>query len=275
MKNLLLKKASALLFMGVMVINANAQFNDVLEHAKKKSNDKINNMIDNVFDKKAKIVDPKPSSLKINPSFNFIACDSVVFEDNFSTGIIGNMPVEWKTNGSGEVVKSSELTGKWLQLQSFDSYKLTKLVKYPLIFTIEFDIVAVADKIEDLSPLSFGFAKDNSVRSYIPDAYNNGAINNISITYYNKRGIIAGSSDTNYHYANNDIDLQNYPNQVMHVSIAVDGENEQVYLDKTKISDAKMFQPNRLKYFYISAPLKAERGAKILFGNYKMNACTN
>ena len=276
MKNFILKQALTLLFMGCMVIHANAQFNNVLNKVKQKANDKINS----AFDTKPKDVQPNAGSkgsskIKINQSFDFVACDSLVFEDNFSSSAIGKMPAGWKTNGSGDVVKSPELPGKWLKLQDFASYKITKPIKYPSKFTIEFDIVAVADKIEDLSPLSFGFAKDNSVRSYMQDAYNDGAINNISITYYNKHGIIVGSSDTKYHYANDDIDLESYPNQIMHVSIAVDGENEQVYLDKTKISDAKMFGPSRIKYFYLSAPLQAKNGAKVLFGNYKMSACHN
>jgi hypothetical protein len=59
----------------------------------------------------------------------------------------------------------------------------------------------------------------------------------------------------------------------MHVSISVEGENEQVYLDKTKISDTKMFNPNRIKYFYISAPIQYKNGAKALFGNFKLMTC--
>ncbi|MGI4750229.1 MAG: hypothetical protein ACRYFB_06325 [Janthinobacterium lividum] len=215
----------------------------------------------------------KSKKIKINSSFDFVACDSALYEDDFSLNPIGKMPTGWKTNGSGQVVKSPDFPEKWMQLQSFASYKITKPIKYPSKFTIEFDIVAVVDKIEDLSPLSFGFAKDNSVRSYMQDAYNDGAINNISITYYNKHGTIEASSDTQYHHANDDIDLEGFANQVMHISIAVDGENEQVYLDKTKISDTKMFIPNRIKYFYLSAPLQSKNGAKVLFGNYKMKAC--
>ncbi len=275
MQNLLLKQALTLLFISCMVINANAQFGNILNKAKQKANDKINS----AFDTKSKDVESKPGSkgsnkIKINPAFDFMACDSLVYEDNFSAYQVGKMPLSWKTNGSGQVVTSPNLSGKWLQLQNFDSYKLTKLVKYPSKFTIEFDIVAVADKIEDLNPLSFGFAKDNSVRSYTSDAYNEGAINNISITYYNRHGTNESSSDTKYNHSG-DLDLEGYPNQVMHVSIAVDGENEQVYLDKTKISDTKMFNPNRIKYFYISAPIQSQNGAKILFGNYKMKACHN
>lgn len=275
MKNLLLKKASALLFMSFMVMNAYAQFNNVIDHAKQKTTDKINNMVDNVFDKKAKTTDPKSSGqkIRINQSFDFVACDSSICEDNFSSNQIGKMPDGWKTNGSGEVVKSPNLPGKWLKLQDFASYKLLNLIKYPSKFTIEFDIVAVADKIADLSPLGFGFAKDNSARSYMQDAYNDGAVNNISLQYYNNNGITEASSDTQYNHTSNDLDLQGFANQVMHVSIAVDGETEQVYLDRTKISDTKMFKPNRLKYFYISAPLKSNNGAKVLFGNFKLMGC--
>lgn len=274
MKNFILKKASALLFVSCMVINVHAQSNNPVDHAVQKTNEKINSMIDNVFSKKAKHTDPTPtgSKIRINSSFDFVACDSAVFDDNFSSAEIGKMPSGWKTNGSGQVIQSPDLTGKWFQLQNYSSYKTTKLIKYPSKFTIEFDIIAVADKIDDLYPLSFGFARDNSVRSGISDAYNNGAINNISLSYYNRHGTIESSSDTKYNHTN-DLDLQGFANQVMHVSISVDGEFEQVYLDKTKISDTKMFNPDRTKYFYISSPMTYKNGAKVLFGNFRMMAC--
>ncbi len=273
MKKYYLKKVFALLFTSCLVINADAQFNNILNRAKQKANDKINS----AFDSKPKDDPSNPGTIgsnkiKINSAFDFVACDSTVFTDDFSSYQIGKMPINWKTNGSGEVIKSPDLPGKWLQLQSFASYKLTKLIKYPSKFTVEFDIVAVADKIDDLSPLGFGFAGDNSVRSYMQDAYNDGAINNISLQYYNRHGTSESSSDTKYNHTN-DLDLQGFANQIMHVSIAVDGETEQVYLDKTKISDTKMFKPNRLKYFYISAPLSYKNGAKVLFGNFKLMAC--
>ena len=271
MKNFILKQALALLFVSSIVFNAHAQFSNIINKVKQKATDKVNS----AFDSKPTTAETKPGGKKIsiNQSFDFVACDSLVFDDNFSSYAIGKMPATWKTNGSGEIVKSPELSGKWLKLQDFASYKIAKLIKYPSKFTIEFDVVAVADKIADLDPLSFGFAGDNSVRGYLQDAYNDGAVSNIELQYYNNRGITAASSDTKYSHTSEEVDLQGFTNQLMHVSITVDGQNEQVYLDKTKISDTKMFNPNRLKYFYISAPLHSRNGAKVLFGNFKMMAC--
>ncbi len=273
MKNLSLKTVFTFLCAALFTLQAQAQFSGLLDKAKQKANDKLNQ----AMEKKANGSQPNGTAnghkIKINSTFDFKTCDSAIYVDDFSTNSAGKMPASWKTNGSGEIVKISEFSGKWLQLQSYASYKLTKLIKYPSKFTIEFDIVAVADKIADLNPLGFGFAGDNSVRGYLQDAYNDGAINNISLEYYNNRGIIEASSDTQYHHTDEDLDLQGFANQLMHVSIAVDGENEQVYLNKTKISDTKMFKPNRLKYFYISAPLQSSNGAKVLFGNFKLMGC--
>ncbi|MGI4020840.1 MAG: hypothetical protein ACRYFA_04980 [Janthinobacterium lividum] len=273
MKKIILNSILTFVSIFFFTFNADAQFGSLIQKAKQKASDKVGQMMD----KKASN-DPQTNGttnskkIKINTAFDFAACDSSLYEEKFSSNPIGRMPTAWKTNGSGEVVKTSELPGKWLQLQNFASYKLAKLIKYPTKFTVEFDIVAVADKIEDLSPLSFGFAGDNSVRSYVSDAYNDGAINNISLSYYNKNGTIESSSDTKY-YHTTDIDLQGFANQIMHVSIAVDGEYEQVYLDKTKISDTKMFNPTRMKYFYISAPIEYKNSSKALFGNFKLMTC--
>jgi hypothetical protein len=210
MKKIFLSSALTLTATFLLTINAEAQFGNLIQKAKQKASEKASQMLD----KKSTGSQPNGSSttgkkISINSSFDFVACDSTVFTDNFSASAIGKMPVSWKTNGSGEVVKSSDIAGKWLQLQNFASYKLVKLIKYPSKFTVEFDIVAVADKIEDLNPLSFGFAGDNSVRSYVSDAYNDGAINNISLSYYNRNGTIESSSDTKY-YHTTDIDLQGY-----------------------------------------------------------------
>lgn len=275
MKKIILNPALTLFALAFFSFQAHAQFGGLIQKAKQKASDKVGQMMDkkSADPQTTNSTTPAGKKIRINSSFDFAACDSTVFADNFSSYPIGKMPAAWKTNGSGQVVKSPDLPGNWLQLQNFASYKLAKLIKYPSKFTIEFDIVAIAEKIADLNPLGFGFAGDNSVRGYLADAYNDGAINNINIQYYNNHGITEASSDTKYNHTDEDLDLQGFANQLMHVSIAVDGENEQVYLDKTKISDTKMFKPNRLKYFYISAPLHSSNGAKVLFGNFKLMGC--
>src|SRR3546814_6371566 len=116
------------------------------------------------------------------------------------------MPPAWKTNGSGQIVASPDLSGKWLALQAFATYKLAAPPTLPERFTVEFDIVPVGDTLRDAGDVTFGFAADNSVQSYIQDAYNDGAITAVELNF-------AGDSRTEEHTS----DLQS----LMRISYAV------------------------------------------------------
>ena len=230
-------------------LEAKTQFGDVLNNTKAKKS-------------KAVLITQKPI---IDSAFDFVAADSVIFLDNFT----GNTSKNWKSNGLGKVITLPGIDGKWLMLQNFCSYKLVNPRSLPAKFTIEFDIVASADKTEDLSPVTFGFAKDNSVSQYVPDAYNAGSINAVSVRYSNGDEINIASSATNID-ASTKLDLVSYANQIMHVSIAVDGDRMRVYLDKTKVANELLFNKNRVKYFFLSAPIKSDNKAKAVVSNFKI-----
>src|SRR3546814_8534958 len=55
----------------------------------------------------------------------------------------------------------------------------------------------------------------------------------------------------------------------MHVSIAVDGDRMRVYIGREKIADARLFDGNRAKYLFISAPVRYDHGAQTLIGNLR------
>lgn len=207
------------------------------------------------------------TKLRINEGFNFTPGSVTLFEENFSGTSIGAMPEKWKTNGSGTVVSVDGLNGRWLSLQSFATYKLKHPPQLPDRFTIEFDVVYAADSTRDVSGMPFGFTADNSVRSYVQDAYNDAGI--AVVTLGPSGGSTVSSSATKYYHAY-DFDFTPYANRVLRVSIAVDGDNMQVYLDRTKIADSQFFRSNPSKYFFISAPINLRAGAKVLFGNFRI-----
>jgi len=207
------------------------------------------------------------SRLRINEGFNFTPGSSLLVQDNFADTAIGAMPQEWKTNGSGTVVSVDGLDGRWLSLQSFATYKLKQPPQLPDRFTIEFDLVFAADSTRDVGGMPFGFTADNSVRSYVQDAHNDAGIAVVNLGP--QGGSSVASSATEYYHAF-DFDYKPYANRVMHVSIAVDGDAMQVYLDRTKIADSQLFRKNPSKYFFISAPINLNNGAKVLFGNFRI-----
>ncbi|WP_184546266.1 hypothetical protein [Mucilaginibacter sp. FT3.2] len=230
----------------------------------------FNNLVNRTKAKKIKATTIVQKTI-IDSTFDFVPADSVIFSDNFNGITAGSMPKNWKSNGLGKVISLPGIDGKWLVLQNFCSYKLANPHSLPAKYTMEFDIVASADKTVDLSPVTFGFAKDNSVSQYIPDAYNAGGINAVSIRYFNGDEVNIASSATNFD-ASTKLDLVSYVNQIMHVSIAVDGDRVRVYIDKTKVANELLFNKNRVKYFFISAPIKADNKAKVVVSNFKIAA---
>lgn len=242
----------------------------------KKIKDKIENEAEKAIDKKINknsenrgIIDSRSSNsnrIQIEENSAFVSGDSLVYVTNFNNLSNGNMPKQWKTTGSGSIVKISRFPGKWLNMSERTSYKLKRTINYPDRFTVEFDLIVAADKVDDLSSLYFGFTKDNSLSRWI----SNSNIWQAKLEYMNFNDFVVSSKSRDL-YRTGNFDLAIYANQKMHVAIAVDGDRVQVYLDNTKIADSELFRGEKFKHFFISSPLDSDNGASVLFGNFKIN----
>ncbi|QEC74989.1 hypothetical protein [Mucilaginibacter ginsenosidivorax] len=245
-------------------VNARAQFGDLLQKAKNKAAQKASDMMDQKKnDAPPEEAGQKKTRAVINSVFDFAAGDSVLVNENFSSVAVGASPHTIKTNGAGDVVTVNGENGKWLALEASATYRLSKQYFYPRHFTLEFDLLASADKINDMSPVFFGFTNDNSAKEYLT-----GSGEYVSLLYYNNNQITVANQNGKYLTTN--YDLTPYANRVMHVSIMVDGERMVAYLDKTKIADTQLFLPSDTKNFFLSAPFKYNNGAKLLFSNLRI-----
>lgn len=247
-------------------LQAHAQFGDLVQKAKDKAAKKASEAIDKKTSgsSDSQTGAHKSTKLVINSEFDFVPGDSVIVADNFVSVATGSSTHAFKTNGSASVVTIKDQSGKWLALADNATYKLTKQLYYPKRFTVEFDVLAVADQVKDIYPVIFGFTKDNSVSDY-----NSGNGAYVSLMYYNDTEVDVNSSYTDK-YLNTSFELPNYANRPMHVSIAVDGDRMTVYLDKTKLADTQLFLPASPKNFYISGPMRYQHDAKVLIGNFKI-----
>ena len=244
------------------ISEANAQFGNLQQKAKDKAAQKASDMMDG---KKSTHTESAASHKKssVNTVFDFTAGDSLIFAENFSSTPSGSSAKTLKTNGSATVATVNDQPGKWLLLQNSATYRLSKQIFYPKHFTVEFDVLATADKINDLNPMIFGFTNNNSAKQYIQQ---DGA--HITLEYYNNDDIIVANEHGKYLSTN--FDLTPYDNRPMHVSMVVDGERLAVYLDKTKIADNELFTATDTKNLYISAPLQSSNGAKLLISNLRI-----
>ena len=250
----------------------------LLKKLKDKVSDKIENKVDKALDgdfgKKTETGAEKAQSTvsKVNANlpYTFIQGKDSIYFDNFSSEKTGEMASHWKSNGSGSIGTASEFPGKWLFLKEFTSYKLKSDQALPANFTLEFDIVTLSkDRARDLNNISFGFAHNNGVSSYIPDAYNEGAIAQTQIHYWNQE--INNASSDNKKYNTIKFPLEGYAIGKMHVAITVKDLHMQVYLDKQKVLDTDMFASTpETKYFYISTSTSLDNGARIGVGNFQI-----
>lgn len=205
-------------------------------------------------------------------SYSFQAGMKLFFEDDFSKDSLGDMAKRWTTSGSGTVGTLPDVPGRWLLMREFTSYKLKNNQPLPDNFTLEFDIASQSrNGAKELYALKFGFAHDNVSNSYISDAYNDNAITQTEVHYWNK-AINNSSSDTKIH---NEIEfpLAQYAIGKMHVAVKVTGRHMVVYLDKVKVLDTDMFlRDNEKKYVYFSTSTELGNAAKIGIGNVHIAA---
>ncbi len=71
---------------------------------------------------------------------DFISGTKILFEENFSRDAIGDFPVKWFTNSSGEIITFNGDSKKWLQISDKGSFSPLNISKLPENFTFEFDV---------------------------------------------------------------------------------------------------------------------------------------
>lgn len=78
---------------------------------------------------------------KINSKYDFIPGEKIIFFDDFTSESVGDFPVQWNTNGSGEIVTASNYEGRWFQITKGGYYIPYTKEDFTDNFTVEFDIV--------------------------------------------------------------------------------------------------------------------------------------
>lgn len=241
-------------------ITAEAQLGGLIQKAK----DKAGELIEKKSDKNSENGKSKAVPNGSNTGTDFIHGDSLIFSEDFSKYKAGSTAGSIKANGAATIARPAGQQGKWLLLQDNITYKINRPFSLPKSFTFEFDILAQAEQIKDMSPISFGFVKDNAVREYIS---NGGAF--VQLHYYDADAVNIGNYDLNKE-ANTKFDLSATVNRPLHVRLIVSGNQATVYLDNTKLADAALFQSGAARYFYISAPNKTENGARLFISNLRI-----
>ncbi|GGK33868.1 hypothetical protein GCM10007962_30370 [Yeosuana aromativorans] len=83
----------------------------------------------------------KPVYLKQYSKFDFTPGEMVVYFRDFTSDNIGELPVGWNTNGSGEVVTFNNVSGNWLKLMQNSTFLSDNTSFFDENFTVEFDLM--------------------------------------------------------------------------------------------------------------------------------------
>lgn len=167
------KKSIVLCLLLIIAVTGNAQI-DVKQKVKDKTTQRADQRIDEAIDKgldkvenagkkkdKSKVEnaeeqgeeetevapdaaiakkDTAPSFTSFS-KFDFVPGEKIVFYEDFAEGAIGDFPVNWNTDGSGELVTLNQLPGKWLKWSAGVGYSPVLSSSFPDNFTLEFDIL--------------------------------------------------------------------------------------------------------------------------------------
>lgn len=185
------------------------------------------------------------------------------FNEDFSRYETGSSPGSIKTNGAATVTRVKGQEGKWLAIRDKATYKFNRPAPFPMKFTLEFDILAQAEQVKDMDPVSFGFVKDNSVREHIS---NGGAF--VQLHYRDADAVNIGNYELKKETGTT-FDLSATANRPLHVKLVVNGEQMAVYLDDNKLADTVLFPAKAVKYFYFSGPWEYEHGSQLFISNFK------
>lgn len=170
-------------------LNSNAQFFDKLgkkaeEAAKRTIERKVEQKSEKTTDKAVdKVLNPEKKSKKegstssssskkdkkskaANSAKDFVAGTKVIASENFSQDAVGDFPVNWSTNSSGEIVTFDGENTRWLKLNDNGNYSPINFSKIPENCTFEFDLYATENFSYYSTAIRIAFAESKKKTDY-------------------------------------------------------------------------------------------------------------
>jgi OmpA-OmpF porin, OOP family len=226
------------------------------------------------------------ASFKTYSKFDFIPGDKILAYDDFSKDAIGDFPVTWNTNSSGEVVTTSTGEGHWLMVRKQGKYIPEYIKELPDNFTFEYDVVC-NEKFSFYSPhlLVYFLTGNNSGKevfdySFIPGEKRSGVKIGVHPTAAGLNGGIAleESFEDGNSIIKNEINTSQFNSNngrtKLHVSVWRQKQRLRVYFNEEKVYDLPRAFADNKNYgtvlFEIWGDVKDED--RYLVGNIKFAA---
>ena len=178
----------------------------------------------------------------INSKFDFIPGEEIIFFDDFGQGDIGDFPIAWNTNGSGEIVTTNLQPGRWLKFAMREAIWTDQLLKLPENYTIEFDVIPIKDEENELGGYTFRLLKSINKNSYDHGAVPGEGGFSFTREYFGRTGYRAYITDYNGEFfdlaGNNENEsLYQTENKKYHISVWVQKSRVRIYQDNIKLFD--------------------------------------
>ena len=175
--------------------------------------------------------------------FDFVPGSVVLFIDDFSADNIGDFPSKWNTNGTGEVVSTSDDSGKWFEMKASSLYIPTMSKKLPEDYTIEFDLMTSGITKKTSSQASLKILLDDNAQFKNGKNY---AFVAIPLTQYVIVGLKVNNRINNAQVISNDlkVDLRDKIMNGTHISISVTKKRFRLWADERKVIDMPTLIPS-------------------------------
>ncbi len=208
------------------------------------------------------------SDFGVYTKFTFEPGNKILFYDDFQKDAIGDFPVQWETNGSGEVVTNSLFEGKWFSITGRAGY-LPSTEELPENYTIEFDVLTngFSDN-NSASFLTIAFLKKKSYdmggaggHAHLQISLNKSANMNIGNTGAEKTPRIGSKLNRIFKL-----------DTLVHFSLAVNKNRLRVWMEEDKIADVpSLLVGNMGRYIlFTTYGISADKGRTLLMSNIKI-----
>jgi len=81
------------------------------------------------------------SGIKSYSKYDFVPGEKIIYNNDFSSDNMGELPIGWNTNGNGVVAIFPSLKGNWVQFYQNSNYLTDNVDSFTQNFTVEFDLL--------------------------------------------------------------------------------------------------------------------------------------
>ena len=223
--------------------------------------------------------------LKSNSKFDFIPGDSILYSEDFSQDVVGEMPLGWNSTGKSEIVTLDNIPGKWMKLYQNSVYLSSNKATFPKNFTLEFDLILQLTNTGYTFPLmKFGIFSSSDEESHdnkFLDKYNEYQWVDLMIrpattgqsymqlkTYADRKGHFTGTDQQVS-------DIENsYNTKIVHVAMQGQGARLRVWINQDKVYDIPQALPSAYEFnqlfFNIGSSAYKDEQANFYITNLKL-----